>query len=194
MKTFIALFALAAVALAAPEADPQFLYSNYGYNYAVPAVTTYNTIPTVTSYAGHTVSPLYSSYYNPFVARVFKREAEAEPKAEADPALIYSNYFGGYAAPAYTPYAYAPVTYAAPAYVSSAYVAPYSYYNRFAKREAEAEAKPEADPAYLLGAVSPYSAYATYAPATYAPAAYTYSAALPYQYKPYGYGYNYYHY
>merc|ERR1712088_931100 len=68
MKAFIFLCLVAA---AMAEADPQFLYGNYGYN----------TFPSTYAYGG-AYSP-YTYGYNSF--HYGKREAEA------DPALIYSS-------------------------------------------------------------------------------------------------------
>merc|ERR1712088_638034 len=72
MKAFIFLCLVAA---AMAEADPQFLYGNYGYN----------TFPSTYAYGG-AYSP-YTYGYNSF--HYGKRYAEAEPKADA--ALIYSG-------------------------------------------------------------------------------------------------------
>merc|ERR1711934_1182503 len=99
MKAFIFLCLVAA---AMAEADPQFLYGNYGYN----------TFPSTYAYGG-AYSP-YTYGYNSF--HYGKREAEADPaliygagyhyptayvyggihhlgkrEAEADPALVYSS-------------------------------------------------------------------------------------------------------
>merc|ERR1719330_1048852 len=84
--------------------------------------------------------PYASAYYG-------KRSADAEPKAEADPALLYSAY--GYGLPyagAYGAYG-AYRTYGAYPY---SYGAGYSY----GKRSAEAEPKAEADPAVLYSTAS----------------------------------------
>ena len=67
------------------EADPQFLYGNYGYN----------TFPSTYAYGG-AYSP-YTYGYNSF--HYGKRDAEA------DPALLYGAYPGAYAYGAY-PFAY----------------------------------------------------------------------------------------
>merc|ERR1719273_265924 len=100
------------------------------------------------------------------------RSAEAEPEAEADPALLYNTY--GYGLPyttgvhAYSAYPYA---YGHRAY--SAYPYTYGTY-AYGKRSAEAEPKAEADPAllYSTGLVNPV----TYTHAVPAVAAHTYAA------------------
>merc|ERR1711982_20456 len=80
--------------------------------------------------------------------------AEAEPKAEADPALLYSTY--GYHYPSvysglHHPYAY------------GSYYRPYAGYHYLGKRSAEAEpaaeatADPEADPYLLYGYGYPHA-------------------------------------
>merc|ERR1711934_567974 len=68
MKAFIFLCLVAA---AMAEADPQFLYGNYGYN----------TFPSTYAYGG-AYSP-YTYGYNSF--------HYGKHEAEADPALIYSS-------------------------------------------------------------------------------------------------------
>merc|ERR1719326_1990189 len=80
----IVVLALAAVAAAEPEADPALLYSTYGYG--VPAYRTYSAYPY--TYGARTYT--YGAY--PYTHYAYgKRSAEAEPKAEADPALLYST-------------------------------------------------------------------------------------------------------
>merc|ERR1712158_343974 len=137
----IAVLALAAVAFAEPEADPKadpwYTYGGYtGYPYAGV-------------YGGYRTYGAYPYSYGLYG----KRSAEAEPEAEADPALLYGAYgypyagvYGGYR------------TYGA---------YPYAYGNRFVygKRSAEAEPEAEADPALLYtssvagGLVSPPVTY-----------------------------------
>merc|ERR1712042_349178 len=142
MKMFVVL-ALAAMAMAEPEADPQvFLNQHVTSINNVPVVQTplVNTVvsnPTVYSTAAHSVAPsvYHPNVYTPHVY-LGKREAEAEPEADA----LYGYY--GYA----RPYAYG--------YRSYGY--PYSY----GKRSADAE--PEAD-AYYYGAYG----YRAYTPYTY---------------------------
>merc|ERR1712198_89728 len=83
MKMFVVL-ALAAVAAAEPEADPQVVVSgspllkHFGYAYKKP-VFSYNYPVNTYSYSPYTAFPA--------VHAIGKREAEAEP--EADPALLY---------------------------------------------------------------------------------------------------------
>merc|ERR1712088_442768 len=88
-----------------------------------------------------------------------KREAEAEPEAEADPAYLYGGYYGyglGYYGGYRGYYGYAGLPYYAHAGL------PYSYGwtdgpnnglgpHLLGKREAEAEPEAEADPAVLYG-------------------------------------------
>merc|ERR1712142_1319624 len=139
MKMFVVL-ALAAMAMADPEADPQVLLNQHVTSINnVPVVQTplVNTVvsnPTVYSTVAHSVAPsvYHANVYTPHVY-LGKREAEAEPEADA----LYGYY--GYA----RPYAYG--------YRSYGY--PYSYGYRYGKRSADAEA--EADPALVYNAVSP---------------------------------------
>merc|ERR1712076_114404 len=150
MKAFIFLCLVAA---AMAEADPQFLYGNYGYN----------TFPSTYAYGG-AYSP-YTYGYNSF--HYGKREAEA------DPALIYSSGYhyptvysglshGVYNTHYTTPYVYGGIHHlgkreagADPALVYSSgfhypsvysgiynthYTTPYTYgLHHYGKREAEAE-------------------------------------------------------
>merc|ERR1712141_414709 len=80
---FLVVLALIAMALAEPEADPALVYTT-------------NTLP-LTASALHTplvYTPLVNTplVNTPLVYHSYgKREAEAEPEAEADPALIYTN-------------------------------------------------------------------------------------------------------
>merc|ERR1711994_540619 len=104
-------------AAAAPAADPWLFYSglygHHGYGYG------YNYAPLTYTYAPYTYSHVYGHYglgHYGYYGRK-KRDAEAEPTAdadaEADPWLLYGGYgYGGYA---YAPYTYAayhhPLTY-----------------------------------------------------------------------------------
>merc|ERR1711973_571726 len=104
-------------AAADPEADPWLFYSglygHHGYGYG------YNYAPLTYTYAPYTYSHVYGHYglgHCGYYGRK-KRDAEAEPTAdadaEADPWLLYGGYgYGGYA---YAPYTYAayhhPLTY-----------------------------------------------------------------------------------
>merc|ERR1712210_274530 len=135
MKLF-AVLALAAVAFAEPEveADPALLYGTYGYG--VPAYGAYGAYGAYSAYRPYS----YGGYY------YGKRSAEAEPKAEADPALLYNAY--GYGLPyagaygAYGGYR----TYGAYPYANGGY--------SYGKRSAEAEPEAEADPAVLYSTAS----------------------------------------
>jgi len=141
MKTFVVL-ALAAMAMAEPEADPQVLLNQHVTSINnVPVVQTplVNTVvsnPTVYSTVAHSVAPsvYHANVYTPHVY-LGKREAEAEPEADA-----YYGYYG-YA----RPYAYT-------GYRSYGYGYPYRY-SYYGKRSADAE--PEADPALVYNAVTP---------------------------------------
>merc|ERR1712172_304798 len=170
MKLF-AVLALAAVAFAEPEAganaeaDPALLYGPYGYG--VPYAGTYGAYGAYSAYRPYA----YGGYY------YGKRTAEAEPKAEADPALLYSAY--GYGLPyagdygAYGRYR----TYGAYPY---SYGAGYSY----GKRSAEAEPEAEADHAVLYSTASIASPLTTAYTAGVAPltTAYTHAVAAPLAY------------
>merc|ERR1711884_58126 len=179
----IAVLALAAVAFAEPEADPKadpwLTYGAYGYPYA----GVYGGYRTYGAY------PYSYGYYG-------KRSAEAEPEAEADPALLYST--SSVVAPLTTAYTHAvaaPLTYthavAAPAVTYTAAVPTvaatavntvktvvpavtggvyngFPYYT-YGKRSADAEA----DPALLYTAGVAPLAYTHHAVAAPAVAAYT---------------------
>merc|ERR1711963_1239464 len=143
----LALLFLAAVAYAEPEAkaeaeaDPYLLYAGY---------------------YGHPCGYGYGGYYGyPYggYRYLWKRDAGEEqpaaegPNAEADPQLLYANYY--HHGLTYSPYYYTPSvyhhTYAAPVtYAAATVAAPYRYYansagvvHAVAKREAEAA--PESD-------------------------------------------------
>merc|ERR1712010_328558 len=108
MKAFIFLCLVAA---AMAEADPQFLYGNYGYN----------TFPSTYAYGG-AYSP-YTYGYNSF--HYGKREAEA------DPALIYSSAY-------HYPTVYSGLSHGV---YNTHYTTPYVYggIHHLGKREAEAD-------------------------------------------------------
>merc|ERR1712055_372179 len=186
MKMFVVL-ALAAVAVAEPEADPQVLLSGA---YASPLLRhlspyTYTNLNTYNA---------YNPYYNPYVHSIGKRDAEAK----ADPAVVYhsgvSPLTGYPALPVSTystlksvvnPFAYtagshivSPVTYSAVAPVThkiTNYNSPSHYtaesYGAFgpqyiAKNHGvEHIVKREADPLVTIHGVSPYNVY-TGLPAT----------------------------
>merc|ERR1711915_1172973 len=108
--------------------------------------------------------------------------AEPEAKADADAALLYGAY--GYGGLGYAGYAgYAGLGYAGYAGYPYAYGAyPYAYGAHYiGKREAEAEAEPEADAALLYGAYG-YGGlgYAGYAGYPYAYGAYPYAYGAHY--------------
>merc|ERR1711963_634151 len=130
MKMFVVL-ALAAMAMAEPEADPQLLYTAGVHT----PVTSINNVPVVnavphvytTGVHAPTVGVVGSTVYSHPTVYYGKRDAEAEPEADA-----YYGYYG-YA----RPYAYGYRSYGYPAY---------GYYG---KRSADAE--PEADAYYGYG-------------------------------------------
>merc|ERR1712198_77340 len=92
MKMFVVL-ALAAMAMAEPEADPQLLYTAGVHT----PVTSINNVPVVnavphvytTGVHAPTVGVVGSTVYSHPTVYYGKRDAEAEP--EADPALVYTS-------------------------------------------------------------------------------------------------------
>merc|ERR1712172_34449 len=146
------------------EADADAYYGYYGY--ARPYA--YGAYGAGYAYR-YGAYPYASAYYG-------KRSADAEPKAEADPALLYSAYgyglpyagaygaYGGYRTYGAYPYAYGG----------------YSY----GKRSAEAEPEAEADPAVLYSTASIASPLTTAYTAGVAPltTAYTHAVAAPLAY------------
>merc|ERR1712112_425292 len=143
MKMFVVL-ALAAMAMAEPEADPQVLLNQHVTSINnVPVVQTplVNTVvsnPTVYSTVAHSVAPsvYHANVYTPHVY-LGKREAEAEPEADA-----FYGYYGAYGYGAYSPYPYGLYR---PTYTTR--------WGGYGKRSADAEA--EADPALVYNTVTP---------------------------------------
>ena len=204
---------LAALALAEPEADPALLYGRLGYG----SYGSYS--HGLASFSGYPAYGYGYSAYRPY-GYYGKRSADAEPEAEADPALLYAGAHGAYSAYNYPRLGYAAATY--PVYPSS-YSAGYGVSNiantvgitglapaalpalpggyagagryransagvlHFAKRSADAEPEPEADPALLYaGAHGAYSAY-NYPRLGYAGySGYPYRSLYSYAYTPYG--------
>merc|ERR1712241_1462846 len=126
----------AAMAMAEPEADPQLLYTA-GVHTPVTSINNVpvvNAVPHVYNTAVHSVhapvvSTVASSVYAHPTVYYGKRDAEAEPEADA----LYGYYgYRNYGYSAYRPYAYRPYAYGGWGY---------------GKRSADAEA--EADPALL---------------------------------------------
>merc|ERR1719154_1037187 len=123
---FVVCFA--ACVSAEAEADAALLYGGYGYGLAAPIATGYgisnvaNTVG-VAGVAPAAVPALVGGYAgagryvanSAGVVHVAKREAEAEPEAEADPGLLYGGY--GYGGLGYAGLGYAGLGYgyAAPA-------------------------------------------------------------------------------
>merc|ERR1712025_1286984 len=128
---FLVVLALVAAAYAAPEAeanaDPAYFYGNY---YGYPS---YYSGKVYSGYA----SPYWGGYYNQGYG-YWKREAGAEPEANADASADPAYWYGNYGLDTYNR------AYAYPAF---------NYYNRFWKRSADAqpEADANADPAYFYG-------------------------------------------
>merc|ERR1712038_2086166 len=101
---FLVVLALIAMALAEPEADPALVYTTNTLPLTASALHTPLVYPAagvhhplVYNFASHTPlvnTPLVNTppVNTPLVYHSYgKREAEAEPEAEADPALIYTN-------------------------------------------------------------------------------------------------------
>merc|ERR1711970_169586 len=157
---------VAADATADADADPALLYSTYGAHalasYALPHTYSYGVHPY--TYGSLAYTPRYYANSGGAV-HIVKREADAEPAANADAdAALYGYHYGGY-----HPYAY------------SAYRHPYAYsgyrypfYHHYGKRSADAEpvadatAEPTADAdadaalyGYSYGGYHPY-AYSAY--------------------------------
>merc|ERR1719317_192120 len=161
----LALFAcLAAAAIAEPE--PWTVYGGYGGYAAGYHPSTY----------GYGVSRSYGYPYSTYSHGVYgKREAEAEPEAEADPQYL-TSYRAGYTAPvAYSSYGYG-------------YPSAYRYglsnygYSRFGYGKREAEAEPEADAQYLTSYRAGYTS-----PIAYSNYGYGYPSAYRYGLRNYGY-------
>merc|ERR1712062_588801 len=155
----LALFAcLAAAAMADPE--PWTVYGRYG-GYAAGYPSTY----------GYGVSRAYGYPYNTY-SHYGKREAEAEPKADAQ---YLTNYRAGYTTPvAYSNYGYGfPSTYR--------YGLRNFGYSRFGYRKREVDAEPEADAQYLT------SYRAGYTPVAYSNYGYGFPSTYGYGLRNFGY-------
>merc|ERR1712142_656136 len=178
---FFACLVAAVYTEAEPKAEADAFY-NYGYNgynglvsgytgyalpayrsYAAPAYRTYASPAYTTGYANYGYAGLNAGHY------IGKREAEAEPEADADAFYGYNGLFNGYNG------------YAPPAYTTG--YANYGYaglnaVHYIGKREAEAEPEAEADAFYgYNGLFNGYNGYALPAYRSYAAPAYrTYAA------------------
>jgi len=190
---FLLLVALIACAYAEPEADAYYR-GYYGGHYAPRGyVSSYNYAPyRYTGYTGYG----YGSPYTYGYRALHKREAEAEPEADAYYARTY-GYTGAYnGLYGYRGYAASPYTYAASPYrYSYGYSRPaYSYgYRALHKRDAEAE--PEADAYYArtygyTGAYNGLYGYRGYAASPYTYAASPYRYSYGYSRPAYSYGYH----
>merc|ERR1712193_238481 len=135
---FIAVACLIAAAFAEPEAkayaDAALLYGGFGYTGLGYAGLGYSGL----GYAGYGYPYTGYSAYAPYTygARVIgKRSADAEPEAEADPALLYGAYgytglgYSGYRGLGYSAYAGYPYT---RAYAGYPYVGGYAGYGGYA--------------------------------------------------------------
>merc|ERR1712083_764703 len=122
MYRLIALLALVACAFAEPEAEPKAdaePWYSYGYSGL---------------YRPYTYGAYYPRTYG-YGHRLWKREAEAKPKSEADPQYLINNAY------AYT-YPYTSTYHTAYTYPTYTYGSHYLY---------KAEAEAEADPWYRYG-------------------------------------------
>merc|ERR1712226_832023 len=120
MKAFIFLCLVAA---AMAEADPQFLYGNYGYN-------TYSGLHYGGAYSPYTYGYNSFHYGTPYVYGGIHHLGKRE--AEADPALVYSSGF-------HYPSVYSGI-------YNTHYTTPYPYgLHHYGKRDAE----PKADAALI---------------------------------------------
>merc|ERR1711896_10254 len=172
MKMFVVL-ALAAVAVAEPEADPQVFLAGA---YSSPLVRSLTPVTYTRPVSGYTYSS-YSPYvaYKPNYHPIVKRDADAE--AEADPAVVYHTGVTGYPINTYSalnsmvspltytgvPTVYSGLHPAAVAPVAYKAVAPVTHkitnYNSPSHYTAvEHVVKREADPLVAIHGVSPYTA------------------------------------
>merc|ERR1711963_445752 len=133
MKMFVVL-ALAAMAMAEPEADPQLLYTAGVHT----PVTSINNVPVVNAVPHVYTTGVHAPTVGVVGSTVYSHPTVYYGKREADADALYGVY--GYSA--YRPYAY------------SAY-RPYAYTTRwgYGKRSADAEA--EADPALVYTSAVP---------------------------------------
>merc|ERR1711910_135349 len=117
---FLVVLALAGLAMAEPEADPAFVYPNFGYGYARPAVYQAQGVYPYSTY-------LPSNYYNYYG----KRDAEADPQLLLQHTLTpYTTYKTSVAKPVvYNTAVHSPVVYNSALHtpvVSSVYPGVYS--------------------------------------------------------------------
>lgn len=189
MNLFVAFSALLAVAAAAPKADPHLflpaLVSPHAktdglVTYPNGAVVPTDTVSVQAARASHLAAkslygwPYYGLHYGYGLHHLGKREAEAEPTADADPFLLYgypyhhpaitsigafTTYSNGAVVPTNTP-AVAAATASHLAAKAADYAAHgygYGYgLHHLGKREAEPNA--DADPYYLYGHYGHYPA------------------------------------
>merc|ERR1711931_64670 len=142
---FLLVVALIVCAYAEPEAEADAYYGGY---YGLGA---YGYAPRSYAYSSYAAPYAYRSYgYAPYRSygayRLHKRDAEAEPEADAD--AYYAGVYGAYRGYSAYPYSHGYSAYPY-SYGYSGYASPYySAYRGIYKRDAEAE--PEAD-AYYAG-------------------------------------------
>merc|ERR1719215_868895 len=181
-SVFFACLVAAVYAEAAPEADADAWYGNYGYGAgysygARPYVNLgYRSYNSVAGYAPYVAARSYGAYpaaYG-YGHAIGKRSADAEAAPEADADAWYGNY--GYAAASLANYS----PYVARSY--AAYPPTYGYGHAIGKRSADAEAAPDADAWYgNYGYAAPAYGYSA---AVAAPlSAYRYAAAPVFAYR-----------
>jgi hypothetical protein len=172
MNLFVAFSALLAVAAAAPKADPYYLLHPYLLSphaktadlvtHANGAVVPSDTVSVQAARAGHLAYKALGWPYH----YLGKREAEAEPEADADPYYLYGGY--GYhpaitsigAFTTYTNGAVVPTNTPAVAAATASHLQAkaadyaahgYGYGLLWGRKKREAESNPEADPYYYYG-------------------------------------------
>lgn len=173
MNLFVAFSALLAVAAAAPKADPYYLLHPYLLSphaktadlvtHPNGAVVPSDTVSVQAARAGHLATKALGW---PYVHYLGKREAEAEPEADADPYYLYGGY--GYhpaitsigAFTTYTNGAVVPTNTPAVAAATASHLQAkaadyaahgYGYGLLYGRKKREAESNPEADPYYYYG-------------------------------------------
>jgi len=178
MNLFVAFSALLAVAAAAPKADPYYLLHPYLLSphaktadlvtHPNGAVVPSDTVSVQAARAGHLATKALGW---PYVHYLGKREAEAEPEADADPYYLYGGY--GYhpaitsigAFTTYTNGAVVPTNTPAVAAATASHLQAkaadyaahgYGYGLLYGRKKREAESNPEADPYYYYGLYGHY--------------------------------------
>jgi len=177
MNLFVAFSALLAVAAAAPKADPYYLLHPYVLSphaktadlvtYPNGAVVPSDTVSVQAARAGHLAYKALGWPYH----YLGKREAEAEPEADADPYYLYGGY--GYhpaitsigAFTTYTNGAVVPTNTPAVAAATASHLQAkaadyaahgYGYGLLYGRKKREAESNADADPYYFYGLYGHY--------------------------------------